>query len=533
MMSPLTVLRLLLIISCLRQTLADPEVTFDLQCSQQYINATFTTSTGPSYVSGRNISYTLKDSSCTNSVNTTGAVANSQSTVSLSLTMDHSEGCGTVFSSTDAYIFINQTVLLRIKDTLRGGITQRDYYYTYHIACQMARNISTSNGFFNVSKEVVVDKEETKVVSYNFDMTMKLYTDNTYTTPTSGALTVGVNENVHVSITESVHASEFFFAVQKCQAVKSLSAVATPDVFFDNKCPLDPTFTTVYNDNNTFSFAFQAFFFPSTSDDRIVYLKCFVYVCEKDDSSSKCNQACGSKKRRRRDVSQNSNADGNVRLITVVSDPIILQTEKTCDGIVCGANAKCHDLKPFACVCDEGYVFSRSIRECMKERLVQIDRIHLELEWNINFLNTHSEEFLRLALKYEEVLYRSFMAAGTTHVIEGVKIVKAIKGSVILEVRIIYTATSSPIEAYNFFVMSVKADSRIASTVRKELKFISETKPGIVKIGKPMAESKKLTIIITVVGFLFVVLVIVIVTTVIIKRRNRFGSDDYLVTKRL
>jgi hypothetical protein len=183
-------------------------------------------------------------------------------------------------------------------------------------------------------------------------------------------------------------------------------------------------------------------------------------------------------------------------------------------------------LKPAVCICEQGYVYSRFEKKCVSERITQIDKIHLNQEWNANFLNTNSEDFVRLALKYEEVLYKSFMAPGTDHVIEGVRVISAKSGSVILEVRIIYATASSPVEALNYFVESIKAKSRTATTVRNELKLIPDTTPEIVKIQEKMADIQRLTLIIIIVVLLLLVLLSAVVIVAVRKRRSRTSKEN-------
>lgn len=514
----------IVLIVCVCGAIADPEVTFDLQCTQTNLTATFTAPVTENNLFRRNMSYTLSNTACTSHQNSTDAAANSDANFMLTLNMDYSEECGTVYSQNDDHIFTNQTVTLRITDYLRTGLVQRDFYYKYDISCKMARNFSTDTGsdYFEVNKAIVVTKEQTNVTEYTYGMLMNFYTDNTYNTINPGGLTVNVNDRVHVSITEQYNSSEFRFAVHRCEAMETLSGTTT-DIFFDNKCGLDPTFETAYNnDNNTFSFSFQAFYFPTASTNNI-YLKCRVYVCQNDDFSGSCNQACGSK-RKRRDVSDTTS--NGVKEITVISEPITLNVERSCSDIVCPSNSKCHDLKPAVCICEQGYVYSRFEKKCVSERITQIDKIHLNQEWNANFLNTNSEDFLRLALKYEEVLYKSFMAAGTDHVIEGVRVISAKSGSVILEVRIIYATASSPVEALNYFVESIKAKSRTATTVRNELKLIPDTTPEIVKIQEKMADIQRLTLIIIIVVLLLLVLLSAVVIVAVRKRRSRTSKEN-------
>ena len=503
---------------------ADPEVTFQLDCHQTHLNATFTTSRNDTNLFKRNMTATLNDDNCLYYEDSNG---HSTDDFTLFFSMEFSEGCGTTYADNEEHIFSNQTILLRVTDFLRNGDSQRDFYYSYEASCQMNRNFSveTANNY-KVDKAVVVTKNESQVGTYTYDMEMKFY-DSTFGTAyaDSSSVVVGVNEMLYVQIAEVSNSSEFNFVVENCEAIDSLpySGATIKDEFFKNKCPLDPTFNTISHTGRVYQFEFQAFYFPQSTTDAI-YLKCQVFVCHKDDQSgTDCQQTCTGLKRKRRDASSASVeiATDERKRLTLVSPKIVLKTDKTCADVVCGVNSKCKELQPAACICDEGYVFSRIQMKCIKERITQIDKIHLDNEWNPDYLDTNSDAFYRLALKYEEVLYKSIKAAGTEHVIEGVRVTKATKGSVILEVRIIYAVASSPVESYNYFVESLKAKSRIATNVRKDLKLLTDTTPEIVQIQEKMADIQRLTLIIIIVVLLLLVLLAGVTVIVVRKRRSR------------
>lgn len=241
-------------------------------------------------------------------------------------------------------------------------------------------------------------------------------------------------------------------------------------------------------------------------------------MCRTSSFISQCQQTCKTTgNRQRRDVT-NINFDGQqIEEITVVSQQIVFN-KLTCNDVVCPSNSKCYALEQARCICDTNYVYSRTDNKCTQERITQINNIHLEKPWNTQYLDTGSPVFLALAVYYEDILYKSFQAADKTKVIEGVRVIGAKKGSVILETKIVYAPASTPNEALTAFVESVQSKSLEATTVRRELNLLTDRTPAIVEIERKMADLQKLTMIIIIVVLL---LVILLAALVIVAIRNR------------
>ena len=114
----------------------------------------------------------------------------------------------------------------------------------------------------------------------------------------------------------------------------------------------------------------------------------------------------------------------------MTSREIKFDNSATCNNKspLCPLNSKCYSLDPAVCICNEWYVFSRKTKRCTKGRLVAIKGIHHNLEWNGNYFDTSSIAFYKIAVKNGD-----FTANNADEDIQGVKIIGAGKGSVVLD----------------------------------------------------------------------------------------------------
>jgi hypothetical protein len=239
-----------------------------------------------------------------------------------------------------------------------------------------------------------------------------------------------------------------------------------------------------------------------------------MFICNSDSNSNECTQSCSGNKRFRRDVAHASrdrrsiSKDDVVQEIVITSKKIVFDNTGTCEKLspTCPPHSTCHPLEPAECVCDDGYVFSMETKTCTSQRRLEIKGIHLNMEWKDIYADTSSLEFRKLAAEKERLLYKLFQATGTEREIEGVKVIGVRKGSVILDVEIIYAKTTTYETAYKSFIKSLTTKPLKATTVHRSLNIIQDTTPSI-GITKETNKMEKITLVIVIVVLLVVLFV--------------------------
>ena len=305
------------------------------------------------------------------------------------------------------------------------------------------------------------------------NLTMALYTTVDYSTLALSEHVVRSDQNIYVGIEDQGNSTSLKFIVNDCFATPTPS----PDdpiqyMFFKQKCALD----TSYTDNTAgrkgvYFFKFQAFWFIAQKGS--VYLHCRLYLCPTSNGESVCTQTCSSRKRR-------SVEDEVKEQFIMMSREIKFDNSATCDkSFTCPLNSACHSLDPAVCICNDGYVFNRKEERCTTKRLVTIKGMHLDYEWNDNYADKSSTAFYKLAVRKEDLIYRLLMANNADEDIEGVKVIGAREGSVILDVEIIYAETITPKDAFNTFVNSISTKTLRTTIVHRMLNIRSDMTPTL------------------------------------------------------
>ena len=128
--------------------------------------------------------------------------------------------------------------------------------------------------------------------------------------------------------------------------------------------------------------------------------------------------------------------------------------------------------------CKEGSVFDRVIGTCSRKNILEIRGIRLSNDiYNPDYANTSSVAFKEMAYTKEYQLWVLMKASNNHRVIEGIKIIRARPGSVVLDVLVKYTDSVLPEEAFEVFE---KAMSTPASTTR--VQDILNIKQGTTKV---------------------------------------------------
>ena len=487
---------------------------YTVDCYGDYFEAIWLKST----ISGRGdeIHISLLNQSCN---------AYSSNSTHIWITTSFAE-CGTIVTETNTSFVVSNTVIMKITKYLRQKVIKREIYHQYFVNCILQRVIEISSPHsYNVS-DAVIFSNFSESSTINYELSMNFYQNESFTYMATNPLIVTWNQPIFVGIKSSNQ--HFKFIVTKCFATPSFSITdPTNDTFFDNKCRVDETFEVVSNDNGVFNFKIKSFLFMNEMSS--VYFHCNLFICKINSYSPSCTQSCDNN-RKRRDVTLN---DTPLKEVVVTSTKIVFQETLTCTEITCPSNSMCIDINPDICYCNDGYVLSRRANTCTEQRTVEINDLHLEMKWNPSYADTSSTAFRELAVETEMLLYNLFKAEGTDRLIEGVKVIAARKGSVILDVKIIHVKSTTSRIAYNTFLETIMTNSSTSISLQKNLNIIKHWVPTYVSgVEKEINTKGKFLLAIT----LIVPLVVVFISGIIlykfkqIKRRsmkeNEKGYDN-------
>jgi len=344
-------------------------------------------------------------------------------------------------------------VTVHVDEIIRNVIKRRNTYQM-QLRCTMNRtNVDTADQHFENSGEV---KEIQEVVGANntFDLPVEInyYTDDNYNVPQGNSFSVDMGEELYVKVNEETNSTDFKFVVQDCwfNTNSDPDDSSPKDDFFEDECPVDNTFDFASPIDHAFAFQIQSFSFNGheTSD---VYLHCRVYICRSDDTSPACVQNtasdCPGLKRRRR------SADSAIETKTITA-PVVRVMES---------------IVP---TCAENYVYDRTTKTCTAENILEIRGVYLDLPWNNDYYIPESQVFQDFAQTVGYQLYALAQSVPGGEGIEGVKVIAAKKGSVILNVQIKYAQHLDVPKAFNVFETAVRSThkTRIANllNIRQE-----------------------------------------------------------------
>ena len=124
-------------------------------------------------------------------------------------------------------------------------------------------------------------------------------------------------------------------------------------MFYDMKCPLDPTFKINNYSNNHFNFEIEAFNFIRIR--KAIRVHCKLQVCKVNSTLQECQQECQTEKRKRRET---ANVFRSKRSVEEYSGPVeSIDVETTCDitykkkrrckDSVCPSNSTCLEVSFF------------------------------------------------------------------------------------------------------------------------------------------------------------------------------------------
>ena len=192
-------------------------------------------------------------------------------------------------------------------------------------------------------------------------------------------------------------------------------------------------------------------------------------------------------------------------------------------------NSRCYDLRPATCRCNDDYVLDRTTNTCKKvdgDSVFKADNLHLDEQFLQPYGISKSDEFIRLATHIEEELMTSYLV--DRKYIQGVKVVSARSGSIILDVLVLHSKSMTTLEAFNYFV-GVVIDLQSSVSGRLNIKRRYPTIAGSESKNTPKKESMSLEVIIIVVAVSVIALTAIVVAVFFVTRRNRGGENKVTV----
>jgi len=376
---------------------------------------------------------------------------------------------------------------IKVSETVRTII--REYSYTASVECFLTREYNPIQGDFSwvVNRAGVSPAAQTPITSeIPFDIDVNFYNSALRTVKeeddTSGSpgnqFTVIMGDPLYIRIEERTPSTVFKFVTNKCYFNHDTTnnGQNNADVFFDDQCMVDKDSSTnsfsdktSQNDDYMFDMTVKSFFFTGQASSA-VHLFCEVYVCRTADPESECLQkdmsACGMLSRRKR-RSISGSAAGPIETRIVESKQVILLDKN--DVIVPS--------------CGEGFVYDRVTKGCSNNNLLDIIGLYLDIPWNNDYSNKSSLAYKNLAIEKAYQLYAMVQMSEAKNHIVGLEVVDAKKGSVILTVRVKYSAMSNADAAFEGFVRAIQNvdQTRVANilNIRKEkvIEFV-EIKPA-------------------------------------------------------
>ncbi|XP_035676003.1 ZP domain-containing protein-like [Branchiostoma floridae] len=222
------------------------------------------------------------------------------------------QDCGTIQDSSEADKFIFTNVAIASQVTTDNGAV-RGTPFSKRFRCKFLRQYVVSQGreiLYNIPspRVQVVDAEN----SFTFEMHMFTSSDFTATYDSDDyPMQVTSSDKLHfgLSVTSPLNGLELF--ALRCLATPSTDPDDSPSVrIIHDGCDVDTTLQLDTDRSNDMAlyYSIQSFHFPDIDDPSLVYIHCTMVVCFQSDPDSRCSQGCISPSRRRRAVSDLSEA---------------------------------------------------------------------------------------------------------------------------------------------------------------------------------------------------------------------------------
>ena len=429
--------------------------------------------------------------------------------------------CGSVIEAHEHVIIQRNSATVKVIN-VTNNVISREHVYKYNMECVFPRKKNVSIGdHYNVTDSITRTINSSSLGT--FKTFIAVYDSPSFMRRAITPVTVTTNQPIYIGIKKITENKNFRMIVQQCFATPSSNIHdVTSYIFFHNKCALDSTFKMINWNQHEFNFVIKTFKFIKIS--QVVYIHCRIYICRTNSTSPLCDQTCSYRKRRdvksygarahssykiqpenhlhrnihdvylyrmRNEMSlyrkrrslddeyfSGTSELEDVRYIT--SSRILYVKKHSCQDVNCPFHSTCVDLYPAVCFCDAGYVLKFKTNTCVSTGILNVVGLHLNKTWMESYSDTKSMEFRHLAYKTEMELRRLFHALYLPE-IQGVKITRARKGSVILDFNLIVSDTSTEMTTYDSLVRAILIGNKTGLSLFREMEIIPEILPTIQK----------------------------------------------------
>lgn len=326
-------------------------------------------------------------------------------------------------------------------------VIKRQKKYDFNVKCVLTKDAGTvsSQGNWTIGPLQRTGNVTEKQETFTLATQLRFYKTDNYTDANlqDTEFTLGAGETLYLQISEVNSNNLFKFVVHECWSTPNPSPTySIKDVFLTNRCEKADNTVNFNHGVDYFRLDMKAFFF-SIDKQLAIYVHCRLFVCQVSDDSEDCTQCDGSRRKRR------SVDNKPIERVTISSQQHILFDNS----------------EIYAPDCAEGYVYDRKDKECTKQNILQISGVYLDIDWNPLYANTSSNAFAEFAKVKAYQLYALIQSSNSNGVIRGLKVVKAAKGSVILDVQVKYAETSNSAAAFTEFESALRTTRVTASRV--------------------------------------------------------------------
>ncbi|KAK7497043.1 hypothetical protein BaRGS_00011779 [Batillaria attramentaria] len=244
-------------------------------------------------------------------------------TTHISITMTY-EKCAD-FSQNETFFHYNASLdLVNVKAaTLIKGDVQTNFDYSVDLHCHLLRIYNRSREVEDMKKQELVRVDESE-----YDVVMKMYSDDTFRTPIAkGSILVNPGAWTNVGLELRTTDTDLKLVVRDCHAVADPAQPAAPQKnLIVDKCPVNDSSlaVSVYPlSPMLWGFRFVPFSFAGYDN---VTIQCSTIVCRKSEVSKTCDRSCKNKKpitRRKRKSERQPRSDMQRARLTLSSSRYI------------------------------------------------------------------------------------------------------------------------------------------------------------------------------------------------------------------
>ena len=148
--------------------------------------------------------------------------------------------------------------------------------------------------------------------------------------------------------------------------------------------------------------------------------------------------------------------------------PVVFQKKPTCDVTTCSLGGLCYNLHPAVCVCGEKHIFDETNKTCkiIDERVFKITDLHINKRYLPSYAAPTSNEFIRIARYIEDKLMTTYFT--DRDVIQGVKVVAAWRGSIVLDLLLLRSNSISSLDAFDYVIQALQSPDKQSLSIKHD-----------------------------------------------------------------